>query len=322
MNPPRNPGTQAWYRTTTATASARTPSSPVAYGFRRPPSTVAPRPRWVIDVLPAQQRRRSRKCEGRQALSGARIHRGRSGIPDRSPTGGTSCSLDTPTRTIDPAPPPIRRRGRMTGQSTGRPTTSTPPTTRFRPSRLARYSMASARTRQSAPDSSGEQGGVADRTGLTVGNHRAQPVEHRAGVGRGAPGQRDRELLTAPAGDHVGLTQHALGPCGEVAQQQVAVMMAVGVVVQLEVVEIDQGQRQGSTALPRRRGQLPQSGLPAPSGSPGRSAHRYRPVSRVPSAPAPRSAPNRLPRPGPGRPRWPGRPGRPIRGPRSPPAHR
>src|SRR6185295_8933096 len=83
----------------------------------------------------------------------------------------------------------------------------------------------------------------ARRAGLTLGDRAAEPVDERDGVGLGAPGRDQRELLAAVAREAVGGAQATLPRARHLGQQPVAGGMAVGVVERLEVVEVEHRER-------------------------------------------------------------------------------
>ena len=133
-------------------------------------------------------------------------------------------------------------------------------TTRSRPSRFARYRWASARPRSSAGVGSGSTGGAGrpdadgDRQGAGqvapgIGRHGpAHVVQPARRLRRRAPDQDEEELLAAHPGDEgaraavaaaggVGVLQQL----GDGAQDVVAHLVRAGVVHELEVVEVQEG---------------------------------------------------------------------------------
>ena len=75
-----------------------------------------------------------------------------------------------------------------------------------------------------------------------------RPGALQVGGGR----QQDRELVAAQARDRVAVADAVVQALGELDQQQVADVVAKGVVDLLEAVEIEQQERQGLAARGRR----------------------------------------------------------------------
>ncbi|HEX2160445.1 MAG TPA: hypothetical protein VHF88_01325 [Thermoleophilaceae bacterium] len=60
--------------------------------------------------------------------------------------------------------------------------------------------------------------------------------------------EAEGELVAAEAGDEVGWTQHSAQPLGDGDQQLVAGLVAERVVDQLEVVDVEEGDREATVA--------------------------------------------------------------------------
>ena len=69
----------------------------------------------------------------------------------------------------------------------------------------------------------------------------------------GVVGEHDGELVAAEPGDGVAVAQLVLQPLGEGAQQPVARLVAEGVVDLLEVVEVEEQERDGVAGAGARR---------------------------------------------------------------------
>ena len=112
-----------------------------------------------------------------------------------------------------------------------------------------------------------EAEGLLDRAGEAAGD----------GLGLldgGAGRQQDGELVAADAGHQVGAGHAGLQPRADLAQEPVTRLMAERVVELLEVVEVDQQQRELALGGARRRWSSPRGGRTGGGGWRARSAGR------------------------------------------------
>ena len=126
----------------------------------------------------------------------------------------------------------------------------------FRPSDLAEYIAASASrtsesTRRSVPDPAGDADRDRDRQVRVALDREALALDERAQLlGQDGAfvdvglGEDQHEFLAAVPADHVGRPQVRAERLGDAAQDHVAGRMAVRVVDGLEVVDVDEGDRQ------------------------------------------------------------------------------